>query len=136
MFRSIVLFFLFVLVSSSGFFVFAEDAQDMASSSFMVKTGCMDPMHPADCDGSSAPHAISGRVAFEFILEKVSMILLRIVPIIAGISFMVAGYYYVLSAGDTEKVNQAKTIIKWNIVAILVAFLSLTMVTIVQYIIS
>ena len=45
-------------------------------------------------------------------------------PIIAAVSIMIAGYYYILSSGDSEKATQAKTIIKWNLVAILVALFS------------
>lgn len=44
---------------------------------------------------------------------------------------MIAGYFYIFSAGDSEKAWRAKTIIKWNIVAILVAFLSYGIVSIV-----
>jgi VIT1/CCC1 family predicted Fe2+/Mn2+ transporter len=47
------------------------------------------------------------------------------------VSLLVAGYYYIFSAGDSEKANKAKTIIKWNIIAILVAFLSYGIVSIV-----
>ncbi len=50
---------------------------------------------------------------------------------LAGISLLVAGYFYIFSAGDSEKVGRAKTIIKWNIVALFVAFLSYGIVSIV-----
>jgi VIT1/CCC1 family predicted Fe2+/Mn2+ transporter len=53
------------------------------------------------------------------------------IPISAVVSLMIAGYFYIFSAGDSEKANKAKTIIKWNIVAMFVAFLSYTIVQIV-----
>ncbi len=62
--------------------------------------------------------------------------LLFAIPLIAGISLIIAGYYYILSSGNTEKATQAKVIIKWNIVALLVAFLSYTMVNLVLYILN
>jgi hypothetical protein len=58
------------------------------------------------------------------LLKSISDILLFTIPIIAAVSLLVAGYFYIFSAGDSEKVGRAKTIIKWNIIAILVAFLS------------
>ena len=62
--------------------------------------------------------------------------LLFAITLIAGISLIIAGYYYILSSGNTEKATQAKVIIKWNIVAMLVAFLSYTMVNLVLYILK
>jgi hypothetical protein len=61
----------------------------------------------------------------------VTDILLFMIPIFAAVSLMIAGYFYIFSAGDSEKTGRAKTIIKWNIVAILVAFLSYGIVQIV-----
>lgn len=52
-------------------------------------------------------------------------------PIIAAISMMIAGYFYIFSAGDSEKTGRAKVIIKWNIVALLVAFFSWSLVQII-----
>ncbi|GAB0174853.1 MAG: hypothetical protein HHAS10_07320 [Candidatus Altimarinota bacterium] len=122
----------FVIVSTfSSLFVFAEGVNDIASPDFQVSTCDMDPMHQ-----NCGSFTITGKDAFQLLLGKVSTILLYMVPIIAAVSFMVAGYYYVLSAGDSEKVSQAKTIIKWNIVAVCVAFFSLTIIKIIQYIIT
>jgi hypothetical protein len=50
---------------------------------------------------------------------------------LAGISFIIAGYYYVLSGGDSEKASQAKTIIKWNLIAIIIALFSYVLIYIV-----
>jgi VIT1/CCC1 family predicted Fe2+/Mn2+ transporter len=53
------------------------------------------------------------------------------IPIFAALSLLIAGYFYIFSAGDSEKANKAKAIIKWNIIAILVAFLSYGIVKII-----
>jgi hypothetical protein len=58
-------------------------------------------------------------------------LLLFIIPIIDAISFLAAGYFYIFSAGDSEKVGRAKTIIKWNIVAIFVALFSYGIITLI-----
>ncbi|MBC7503523.1 hypothetical protein H7169_00970 [Candidatus Gracilibacteria bacterium] len=65
------------------------------------------------------------------ILGNITDILLFMIPIIAAVSILIAGYFYIFSAGDSEKSGRAKTIIKWNIVAMLVAFLSYGIVKIV-----
>jgi Type IV secretion system pilin len=61
----------------------------------------------------------------------VTDILLFTIPLIAAVSLLIAGYLYIFSAGDSEKATKAKTIIKWNVIAILVAFLSYGIVSIV-----
>lgn len=68
-----------------------------------------------------------------YILSAFSRFLLFMIPVIAIVSMIVAGYYYIFSAGDSEKANKAKTIIKWNIVAIVVA---LTSWSIIQFVAS
>jgi hypothetical protein len=46
------------------------------------------------------------------------------VPILAAISGLIAGYYYIFSSGDSEKSGLAKRIIQYNIMAIFIAFFS------------
>jgi uncharacterized membrane protein len=57
-------------------------------------------------------------------------------PIIAAISVMVAGYFYIFSAGDSEKTSRGKVIIKWNLVALLVAFFSWSLVQIIALLLT
>jgi cytochrome b subunit of formate dehydrogenase len=82
------------------------------------------------------PADVVGIDAFTYILGRIANILLFIIPLIAGVSFMVAAYYYILSSGNSEKASQAKTIIKWNIIAMTVAFLSYMIVNFVLYILN
>jgi hypothetical protein len=37
------------------------------------------------------------------LLKNVSDVILFMIPILAGISFLIAGYFYIFSAGDSEK---------------------------------
>jgi hypothetical protein len=60
-----------------------------------------------------------------------SNLLLFAVPLIAAVAFIVAGYYYILSSGDSEKASQAKTIIKWNIIAIIIALFSYALIILI-----
>lgn len=78
----------------------------------------------------------SGMGAFTYILGQLADMMLFIIPVIAVISLIIAGYYYILSAGDSEKASKAKTIIKWNLISILIAFLSYAIINLVRYIIS
>lgn len=65
------------------------------------------------------------------LLGNIADVLLFIVPVIAAISLLVAGYFYIFSAGDSEKTTKAKTIIKWNIIAMIIAFLSYGIVNLI-----
>lgn len=53
------------------------------------------------------------------------------IPVIAIISVLIAGYFYIFSAGDVEKTDQAKKIIKWNIIAIIIALMSWSIIKII-----
>ena len=75
-----------------------------------------------------------GTDSLMFILSQFASILIFAVPLIAGLSLIIAGYYYIFSSGDSEKASKAKTIIKWNVVAMIVAFLSYGLVNLVLYI--
>lgn len=99
---------------------------DLTSQNFTVTLSDLDPLGSA---GRSTPPG--GIDAFMKLLGNITDILLFMIPIFAAVSLMIAGYFYIFSAGDSEKANKAKTIIKWNIVAMLVAFLSYGIVKIV-----
>ncbi len=105
---------------------------DVTSPCFVVKLADMDPLGDSRDGGSPA----GGIDAFKQILTSITDILLFIIPIIAAASLLIAGYFYIFSAGDSEKAGRAKMIIKWNIVAILVAFLSYGIVKIVASLFS
>lgn len=102
----------------------AHANDDLTSQGYTISLDRMDPL-----GGSS--NAVGGVSALTKLMGSVSNILLFLIALIAGISFIVAGYFYIFSAGDSEKASRAKTIIKWNIVAIVVAFLSYQIVAIV-----
>lgn len=70
------------------------------------------------------------------ILEGVSRLLLFMIPVIAIVSTLIAGYYYIFSAGDSEKANKAKTIIKWNIIAIVIALMSWSIIQLIASLFS
>lgn len=123
MFRiiSIIFFLSFLLYSPLAF---ASGA--MTDSSFMIDLGQMDPLR--EWDNISWQWGVSVLLT---LLGNLSDLFLFIIPIIAAVSFLAAGYFYIFSAGDSEKVGRAKTIIKWNIVAILVALLSYGIISLV-----
>lgn len=107
--------------------VFQVFAESMTSPEFKISLGEMDPM------GNSHTVSTTGMQGIFYILSAFSRFLLFMIPVIAIVSMIVAGYYYIFSAGDSEKANKAKTIIKWNIVAIVVA---LTSWSIIQFVAS
>lgn len=125
----------FIIFFSFGYFgVFAECTtnNDLTSQSFTICVNDMDPMGP----DRQAQSEVTGKDAFLYILGRIANILLFAMPLIAGVSFMIAAYYYILSSGNSEKASQAKTIIKWNIIALTVAFLSYIIVNFIVYILN
>jgi hypothetical protein len=107
----------------------AGPTDNVNSASFVVNLSAMDPL-------GNTSTIDPGIWSFKMILWKVTNILLILIPIIAWVSFLIAGYFYIFSAGDSEKAGRAKTIIKWNIVAIFVALLSFGIVSIVAELFS
>ena len=95
---------------------------DITKSDFKIDLKQIDPVG----SGKTIP---TGKAAVTTLLEKIAGILLFVIPLIAGVSFIIAGYYYILSSGDSEKASQAKTIIKWNLVAIAVALFSYAIIS-------
>lgn len=122
------LFSLPLIFLSSIISVFADE--NLTSSGFMLSLSAMDPVNHNQGNSDIWVNALL------FVLWRVADMLLFIIPILGGISLMIAGYYYLFSGWDTEKASQAKTIIKWNIIAIAVAFLSYALVNIVLYIMN
>lgn len=107
---------------------------DMTSANFTISPQDMDPMYSGW--GGYAGGGLQWTGAVLFILHQLSNILLFVVPLLAGVSLVIAGFYYIFSSGDSEKASKAKIIIKWNIVAMVVAFLSYWLVSMVLYIMN
>lgn len=119
-----LLFWFLLALTSSTWSLFAWN--DPTKGNYYIDLNQMDPLtHTSEW---SIPW---GRAALMTILQSFSEILLFTIPLIAVVSLIIAGYLYIFSSWDTEKTNRGKTIIKWNIVAILVAFLSWTLVQII-----
>lgn len=96
------------------------DENNLTSTGFKIDLGAIDPIN----DRSNQWSVPKGKEAFMSILKILSNALLSFIPLIAAVSFIIAGYFYILSFSDTEKIQSAKNIIKYNIIAIFVAFLS------------
>ncbi|MFZ2255822.1 MAG: hypothetical protein WAW59_08140 [Patescibacteria group bacterium] len=47
---------------------------------------------------------MGGVEVLKVLLGRIADILLFTIPVIAAISFLIAGYFYIFSAGDSEKV--------------------------------
>ncbi len=117
--------FLLVIICLSFYGITTVQANDnMNSPEFKIDLSTMDPLQ------STWP-TVGGIESLTTLLGKITDIFLTFIPLLAVISLLYAGYLYILSAGDSEKAGRAKTIIKWNIVAIIVWFLSYGIVKIV-----
>lgn len=132
----------FLLLLSGAFSVRAGDpSTDLTSPWFKIDTKLLDPVKSERRDTgtdtnpwnqSPSPSAEADSLGvLNTLLKKIAELLLFIMPVIAVISLIFAGYFYILSSGDSEKATKAKTIIKWNIVAILVALFSYVIINMI-----
>lgn len=56
-------------------------------------------------------------------------IILGLTGTVALVAFVYAGFLFLISAGSSEKVNQAKNVIKGSIIGITIVFLSFTIIS-------
>lgn len=76
---------------------------------------------------SSAPD-----IPIETVLEKISGWLLGFLVAFATLMLIVAGFYFVTSQGDPEKIKKAKNFVLWALVGLGVGLLSTALVNFVQ----
>lgn len=79
----------------------------------------------------SSAEPVDSVTSIEVILRAISRVLLYLIPILAALSGVVAGYFFVFSSGDSENTSRAKTIIKYNIMAIILALASYSIILLV-----
>lgn len=102
-------------------------AQDVTSSDFTISVSDLDPIYW----NTVSTTWMGGINSIKYILEKTWNILLMLIPLLAGVAFVIAGYFYIFSYTDGDNVTKWKNIIKYNIIAIIVAFMSGAIVRIV-----
>lgn len=74
--------------------VYADPTDSLNSTSFIVDLAPMDPFRDAT-DRDAPPGGIG---AFNQIIKNITNILLFMIPIIAAVSLLIAGYFYIFSA--------------------------------------
>lgn len=116
--------FVFLMILSLVPWISASD--DITKPDFQITLSNLDPF-----SSSTQAQSFWGRESALALLMTLSNLLLFAVPLIAAVAFIVAGYYYILSSGDSEKASQAKTIIKWNIIAIIIALFSYALIILI-----
>jgi hypothetical protein len=73
-----------------------------------------------------------GEIDFMTALEKITNSLFAILLIVAALAIIIAGYYFVTAAGDTEKTKKARDFVLYALVGVLVAFIAKGMVYLVD----
>lgn len=119
------IFIIFFAILAFFFVFFAENAfaqsSDFTSSGFTINLSSIDPIRN---DANVSPNGAKGIDGFKTIMKYVSNFLLTMIPLLAGVSIIIAGYYFIFSGGEGDRVSKGKNIIKFNIIAIIVAFMS------------
>lgn len=124
-----ILFSIFSILITPLSSIFAQG--DMTTVGFTIPLNELDPLI-----GSKSGSSATGIDSLFYLLEAFSRLLLMMIPVIAIVSVLIAGYYYIFSAWDAEKAGRAKTIIKWNIIAIIIALLSWSIIQFIASIFS
>lgn len=101
-----------------------EAVLDMTSSGFRIPVEMLNPVG----GGNNVPGGIG---AIKEVLRNIANILLFLLPILGGVLIILAGYYYIFSWGDSERTSTAKKILKYNLIALTVGFLSYSLVNII-----
>lgn len=70
------------------------------------------------------------------LLRKVSDFLLIVIPVIAVLFIVIAGIKIITAWWDTSKVTSAKTIISFNIIAIVLALFSYSIIQLIAYLLG
>jgi hypothetical protein len=117
LYRFIPFFSIFIFLISSP--IWADDG-NITNTDYTIHLSNMNPVNQSGNNASG----VSWKWALLELLQGVSDFLLIMVPILAAISGLIAGYYYIFSSGDSEKSGLAKRIIQYNIMAIFIAFFS------------
>ena len=129
------MFLAFVAIFSfSNSEIFAQQSMDFGSGSFRIDLSQLDPIDHGVKTSDSAnnrPAQTGWKGLFLGIMNSISNLLLTIIPLLAGVALIIAGYFYIFSFSDSEFVGRAKNIIKYNLIAILVAFLSWVIISVI-----
>lgn len=109
--------------------VFAVAVLGVFALTPVATVGALDPLAGV-CGSSTAPSQVCDNKDDDAgkIINSVINILLFIVGTIAVIMIIVAGIFYVTSAGDAGKVTKAKNTLTYSIVGLLVALLAYAIV--------
>lgn len=129
------MFLAFVAIFSfSNSEIFAQQSMDFGSGSFQIDLSQLDPIdHGVKTSDSvnNRPAQTGWKGLFLGIMNSISNLLLTIIPLLAGVALIIAGYFYIFSFSDGDFAGRAKNIIKYNLIAILVAFLSWVIISVI-----
>ena len=74
------------------------------------------------CETPSYPNPCNLCEGFKLISRVISLILYYIIPPLAVVAFLMAGIFFLFSAGDPAKVSKGKAILRVTVFGILIAF--------------
>jgi len=80
--------------------------------------------------------AVEKKLKIETILDRITNWLLGILLAIAVIFLIIAGYYFVTSMGDPERIKKSRDFVLWALVGVVVGLASKAMVTFIEKVIG
>ncbi len=73
---------------------------------------------------------------FADLVGRVTNYIFTIIGVLAVLMFVIAGIYFVISAGNPEKIQKAKDIAKWAVIGAIIAFAGKGLIELVKAVIG
>lgn len=130
MFKKIIFLVAYSLILLSSFLVLNvnADSNDMKSKDYMINVSDLSPAEKNASNTATSPKDI-----INSILEKITQMLLIIIPSLASIFIVVWGIKMITSWWDSSKISSAKNIITYNIIAIVISLLSYSIIQLIVW---
>lgn len=110
--------------------IYAADwnTSDIKKSDYMINVSDLNPWEANTSTVASSPKDI-----ISSILEKITQMLLIVIPALASIFIVVWGIKMITSGWDSSKISSAKNIITYNIIAVVISLLSYSIIQLIVW---
>lgn len=110
-----------------------NDIGDLSKWNYTINLQAIDPIQHGVKSSTigNGSRETGWKWLFKTILGRITNFMLVLIPLIAAVSLIIAGYFYIFSFADGDFPNKAKIIIKYNLLAMTVAFLSWVIISVI-----
>ena len=73
-----------------------------------------------------------GLTSIQQLIDKLTYLILQLAVMVAPIMLIIAGFFFVTSAGDPKRVDTAKKMVMWTLIGLGVVFMGRIIVSFIQ----